>query len=79
MDHWENEIFGKKQKCFKKKPLPENREAFFVFNDKKLNLQKYLYMHHEDMKFQENDLSYLTHNLKYFPLKKIILQQIQNI
>ena len=68
VDHWENEIFGKKQKCFKKKPLPENREAFFVFNDKKLNLQKYLYMHHEDMKFQEKDLSYLTHNLKYFPL-----------
>ena len=68
VDHWVNEVFDKRKKYFKKKQLPENTEAFFVFNDKKLNLQKYSYMHHQDIEFKEKDLSYLTHNLKYFPL-----------
>ena len=37
--HWEKEIYGRKDKYFKVKPLPESVEAFFVFNDKKLNLK----------------------------------------
>ena len=68
VDHWEKEILGKKEKIFKKKPLPESTEAFFVFNDKKLNLLKYTYMYHKDIEFPSKDLSYLTHNLKYLPL-----------
>ena len=34
-------------------------------------------MHHQDMKFQEKDLSYLTHNLKYFPLNVMELMPLR--
>ena len=67
VDHWVNEILGKKEKYIKKKPLPESVEAFFVFNDKKLNLKKYKYLYHKDFEFSENECAYLTHNLKYLP------------
>ena len=65
--HWSKEIFGKKDKYFKMKDLPEIIEPLFVFNDKKLNLKKYLYMYHKDKIFDEDDFSILTHNLKYLP------------
>ena len=67
VDHWVNEILGKKEKYIKKKPLPESVEAFFVFNDKNLNLKKYKYSHHQDYEFTEKECAYLTHNLKYLP------------
>ena len=65
--HWEKEIYGKKEKYFKLKPLPESVEAYFVFNDKKLNLKKYVYTYHKDKIFEENEFSVLTNNLKYLP------------
>lgn len=65
--HWEKEIYGRKDKYFKVKPLPESVEAFFVFNDKKLNLKKYLYQYHKDKIFEEDEYSILTHELKYLP------------
>ena len=67
VDHWSNEILGNKEKYFKKKPLPESEEAFFVFNDKKLNLKRYKYFHHKDFQYKEEECSYLTHHLKYLP------------
>jgi len=65
--HWEKEIFGKKNKYFKTKELPEIIEPLFVFNDKKLNLKKYLYMYHKDKIIKDEDFSILTHNLKFLP------------
>ena len=65
--HWEKQIFGKKDKFFKNKELPEIIEPLFVFNSKKLNLKKYLYMYHKDKIFEEDDFSTLTHNLKFLP------------
>ena len=67
VDHWANEILGKKLKFIHKKPLPENIEEFFVFNDKKLNLKKYKYSYHKDFEFNDKECAYLTHNLKYLP------------
>ena len=67
VDHWVNEILGKKEKYIKKKPLPESVEAFFVFNDKNLNLKKYKYSHHQDYEYADSECAYLTHNLKYLP------------
>ena len=67
VDHWVNEILGKKEQYIRKKPLPESTEAFFVFNDKNLNLKKYKYSHHQDYEFTEKECAYLTHNLKYLP------------
>ena len=49
------------------KKLPEIIEPLFVFNDKKLRLKKYIYMHHQDKIFNENDFSIITHNLKFLP------------
>ena len=67
VDHWTNEILGNKKKYFKKKPLPESEEAFYVFNDKKLNLKRYKYFHHKDFVYKPEECSYLTHHLKYLP------------
>ena len=80
IDHWEKEILGNKEKSFKKKPLPESNEAFFVFNDKKLNLQKYTYMHLKDLEYNYKDLTFLTHNLKYLPLNvlEIMSKRLRN-
>ena len=65
--HWSKEIFGKKEKFFKMKKLPEIIEPLFVFNDKKLNLKKYIYMYHKDKIISEKDFSIMTHNLKFLP------------
>ena len=65
--HWEKEIYGRKDKYFKTKPLPESVEAFFVFNDKKLKLKKYSYIYHKDKIIEDNEFSILTNNLKYLP------------
>ena len=67
VDHWANEILAKKDNTIKKKPLPESVEAFFVFNDKKLNLKKYKYLHHKDFEYSKEECAYLSHNLKYLP------------
>ena len=67
VDHWANEILGKKEKFIYKKPLPESKEAFFVFNDKKLNLKKYKYLQHKDFEYSDNECAFLTHKLKYLP------------
>ena len=67
VDHWCNEILGNKKKFIKKKPLPESVEAFFVFNDKKLNLKRYKYFYHKDFEYKDEECSYLTHHLKYLP------------
>ena len=67
VDHWSNEILGNKKKYFKKKPLPESEEAFFVFNDKKLNLKRYKYFHHKDFEYKDEECAKLTHHLKYLP------------
>ena len=65
--HWEKEIYGRKDKYFKIRALPESVEAFFVFNDKKLNLKKYSYIYHKDKIIEDNEFSILTNNLKYLP------------
>ena len=67
VDRWSNEILGIKKKSIIKKPLPESVEAFFVFNDKKLNLKKYKYFYHKDFEYKDNECSYLTHHLRYLP------------
>ena len=67
VDHWSNEILGIKPKYIKKKQLPESVEAFFVFNDKKLNLKRYKYFYHKDIEYKNDECSYLTHHLKYLP------------
>ena len=67
IDHWVDEILCKKNETIKKKPLPESKEAFFVFNDKKLNLLKYKYSHHEDFQFKDEECAILTNKLKYLP------------
>ena len=56
------EILGKKENFIKKRPLAESVEAFFVFNDKKLNLKKYKYLHHKDFEFSDKECAYLSHN-----------------
>ena len=67
VDKWANEILGKKENFIKKRPLPESVEAFFVFNDKKLNLKKYKYLYHKDFEFRDEECAFLSHNLKYLP------------
>ena len=67
VDKWVNEILGKKENFIKKRPLPESVEAFFVFNDKKLNLKKYKYLYHKDFEFSDKECAFLSHNLKYLP------------
>ena len=67
VDHWSNEILGIKKKFIKKKQLPESVEAFFVFNNKDLNLKRYKYFHHKDFEYKDDECSYLTHHLKYLP------------
>ena len=67
VDHWKNEILGKKTNYIKKKRLPESIKAFFVFNDKKLNLKRYKYFYHKDIEYKDEECSYLTHHLKYLP------------
>ena len=80
IDHWEKEILGRNEKTFRKKPLPESTEAFFVFNDKKLNLQRYSYIYLKDIEFDPNDLSIFTFSLKYLPLNilEIIPLRLRN-
>ena len=77
VDHWEKEILGRKEKAFKKKPLPENTEAFFVFNDKKLDLLKYTYMYHKDIEYNQKDISVLTNDLKYMPLNVLEIMPLR--
>ena len=73
IDHWEDEILRNNKRIIKLKPLPERKDAFFVFNDKELKLKKYKYLNYEDEQFNENELSYLTNKLKYLPLNVLAL------
>ena len=75
--HWEKEILGRKEKYIKVKELPEIIEPLFVFNDKKLNLKKYLYMYHKDKIFRDQDFSILTHNLKFLPNNVLQLMPVR--
>ena len=77
VDHWIKEILGNKEKTFKKKPLPENNEAFFVFNDKKLDLKKYTYMHLKDLEYSQKDLSILTNKLNFLPLNVLEIMPLR--
>jgi hypothetical protein len=77
VDKWANEILGKKENFIKKRPLPESVEAFFVFNDKKLNLKKYKYLHHKDFEFRDNECAFLSHNLKYLPLSVLEIMPVR--
>ena len=77
VDQWANQILGKKEKYIIKKPLPESVEAFFVFNDKKLNLKKYKYLHHKDFEYSDNECAYLSHNLKYLPKSVLEIMPIR--
>ena len=74
VDLWSSEILGIKKKFIKKKPLPESLQAFFVFNDKKLNLKRYKYFYHKDLEYKDDECSYLTHHLKYLP--RVILEMM---
>jgi len=67
VDRWSDEILGIKKQYIKKKPLPESTKAFFVFNDKKLNLKRYKYFYHKDFEYKDEECSYLTHHLKFLP------------
>ena len=77
VDKWINEILAKKNNNIYKRPLPESKEAFFVFNDKKLNLLKYKYMHHKDFEYKDSECAYLTHNLKYLPKSVLEIMPIR--
>ena len=74
VDRWSDEILGIKKQYIKKKPLPESTLAFFVFNDKKLNLKRYKYFYHKDLEYKDDECSYLTHHLKYLP--RVILEMM---
>ena len=67
IDHWVDEILCKKGDSIRKKPLPESKEAFFVFNDKKLGLLKYKYSYHKDFEYGEEEFSNIFNKLKYLP------------
>ena len=67
IDKWTNEILAKKEKFITKKPLPESVEAFFVFNDKKLNLKKYKYLFHKDFEFSDKECAFISNDLKNLP------------
>ena len=77
VDHWENEVLKNKSKTISRKALPERLEAYFVFNDKKLNLKRYKYMYYNDYEFKDNELSFLTIKLKYLPLNVLALIPIR--
>ena len=78
IDHWKDEILGdKEEKIFERRLLPERKEAYFVFNDKKLKLKKYQYMNYDNIEHinneNENDISLLSHKLKYLPFNVLSL------
>ncbi len=69
IDHWKGEILGKQIHYIHKKQLPETTEAFFVFNDKKLNLKKYRYSYMKHFEYLDYECAYLTHSLKNLPIQ----------
>ena len=71
--HWSDEIQGKKSIYIQKRKLPMRSDAFFVFNDEYLNLQKYKYIYYTDYKYKKKELTYLTTKLKFLPLNVIVL------
>ena len=77
IDHWVDEILCKKGNGIKKKPLPESKEAFFVFNDKKLGLLKYKYSYHKDFEFSEEEFSTIYNKLKYLPISVLEIMPLK--
>ena len=69
IDHWKGEVLAQQTKYIHKKQLPESTEAFFFFNDKKLNLKKYKYEKIEHFDYLDNECAYLTHSLKNLPIQ----------
>ena len=73
VNHWREEILNLKQRLIPLKRLPIRNEAFYVFNNDKLNLKKYRYIYYKDYQFKKKELTYLTTKLKYLPLNIIVL------
>ena len=73
VNRWKDEVYGIKPRFFSVQKLPYRTDAFFVFNDKILNLLKYKYIYYTDYRFKKKELSYLTMKLKYLPLNVIVL------
>ena len=69
VDHWKGEVLGKQIKYIHKKQLPESTEAYFFFNDKKLNLKKYKYEKLKHFDYLDSECAYLTHSLKNLPIQ----------
>ncbi len=69
IDHWKGEVLGSQIKYINKKQLPESTEAFFFFNDKKLNLKKYKYEKLKHFDYLDDECAYLTHSLKNLPIQ----------
>ena len=69
IDHWKGEILGKQIKYITKKQLPDSTDAFFVFNDKKLNLKRYRYSYYKHYDYTDDECAYLTHSLKNLPIQ----------
>ena len=77
IDHWEYEVLKNKIKTIQRKALPERLEAYFVFNDQKLNLKKYKYIYYNDYEFKDNELTFLTIKLNYLPLNVLALVPVR--
>ena len=73
ISHWKDDILGKKNRQIVLQKLPKRTDAFFVFNDKHLNLKKYKYIYYTDYKYKKKELFFLTTKLKYLPLNVIVL------
>ena len=71
--YWKPDILGHEQNTIPNKQLPESSDAIYVFNDKKLNLKQYRYITYKQHEFKENEIAYLTNNLKNFPLNVLSL------
>ena len=73
VNHWRDEVLNIKKNLIPLKHLPLRSDAFYVFNDKDLNLKKYRYIYYTDYKYKKNELTYITTKLKYLPLNILVL------
>ena len=73
VNHWRDEVLNLRKNLIPLKHLPLRTDAFYVFNDKDLNLKKYRYIYYTDYKFKKSELTYLTTKLKYLPLNVLVL------
>ena len=66
VNHWRDEVLNLRKNLIPLKHLPLRTDAFYVFNDKDLNLKKYRYIYYTDYKFKKSELTYLTTKLSLF-------------